>query len=145
MKKIVMSLIVALVILSATACKQAPKLSLADGEWVLTAWLDETGEEQMVTANRPTMMFTTESKVSGMAGCNHFSGTYTVDGQNLTVDMGALTRKMCLDMTLENRMVGQMPNVAAYKIDGNQLILSNKEGKELFRFDNAAAPQPAAQ
>lgn len=127
----------ALFAIVAAGCKPAPKYALTDGEWVMTAWYDAEGAERMVTQNRPTMAFTAESTLSGSAGCNNFSGQYTVDGEKLTVRMGALTRKMCLDMEIESRMVAEMPNVVRYAIDGNHLSLYNAENKELFRFGNS--------
>ena len=138
MKTIAKLAAVALFAIAATGCKQTPKLALTDGEWAMVSWQNDAGEQQMVVTNRPTMKFDTESKVSGNAGCNNFSGTYVVEKDLITVNMGAMTRKMCLDVTLENRMTAQMPNVAAFKIDGNLLILSDKDGKEIFRFDNTA-------
>ncbi|MCD8186235.1 MAG: META domain-containing protein [Rikenellaceae bacterium] len=118
-------------------CKSGtPKKEITAGMWTMTSWMDDEGDEMTVTQNRPTMEFTDDSRVYGNAGCNNFNGTYKIDGDQLTVDMGAMNLKMCLDMTVEDRMVRQMPNVTRYEIDGNQLILFNSAGRELFRFDN---------
>ncbi len=105
MKTITKITAVALFAIAAAGCKQASKYALTDGEWALISWNDDAGEEQVVVTNRPTMKFDSESKVSGNAGCNQFSGRYTVKEEEITIDMGALTRKMCLDMTLEEQMV----------------------------------------
>ncbi len=129
---------VALFAIAAAGCKQAPKYALTDGEWVMTAWYDADGEERMVTQNRPTMTFTAESTLSGNAGCNNFAGRYQVgDDQTIEIDLGALTRKMCLDMEIESRMTAEMPNVVRYAIEGNHLSLYNAGDKELFRFGNS--------
>ncbi len=137
MKTIVNMAAAALLTIAMFACNQAPKLSLTDGEWALISWQDNVGEEQVVVSNRPTMKFAAEAKLSGNAGCNNFAGRYEVgDDGRIQIDLGALTRKMCLDMTLEEQMVHGMPNVDRFKIDGNQLILFAGE-KEIFRFDNA--------
>ena len=131
----VLSLFAALV-----GCKSAPKYVITDGEWALSAWVDDAGEEMVVTQNRATMKFGEDSKVNGNAGCNQFMGKYEVNGDKIKIDMGGMTMKMCMDMTIENRMVTQMPNISSFKIDGNHLILFNGEGKELFRFDNTVVP-----
>ena len=136
MKTFIKIAAVAVLAITAMSCKTAPKYELTDGEWVMTAWHNDGGEEMMITQNRPTMKFE-EGRVFGMAGCNNFNGRYKAEGDKMEVDLGAMTMKMCLDMTLENRMVTTMPLVTNFKIDGNQLLLFNKEGKELFRFDNA--------
>ncbi|MDR0955098.1 MAG: META domain-containing protein [Rikenellaceae bacterium] len=139
MKKMGIIAAVALLAIAATGCKQAPKYALTDGQWVLISWQDDADQEIVVTANRPTMTFDTAGTVTGFAGCNDFSGRYEQSGEKITVDMGAMTMKMCLDMESEDRMAKQMPLVTAFEIDGNQLILFNADGQELFRFDNTAA------
>ena len=125
------------------ACKPAPKYTLTDGEWMMVAMTDNEGAETMITQNRPTMKFTEELTVHGMAGCNNFMGKYTPGQEEgaIKIDLGGMTMKMCLDMTVENRMVRMIPRVTAYQIDGNQLLLFNKDGMELFRFDNVAIPE----
>ena len=127
----------------AMSCKQAPKYDLTDGEWVMNAWIDDNGEEMMITQNRPTMKFESESIVYGSAGCNNFNGRYTVNGEQIEINLGAMTMKMCMDTTVENRMVTRMPNVTRFEIEGNQLKLFNKDGQELFRFNNAVNKEEA--
>jgi heat shock protein HslJ len=126
-----------LVVIAAAGCKQAPQYALTDGQWVMTAWYDGDGAEHMVTQNRPTMTFAADSTLSGNAGCNNFSGTYTADKEKITIDLGAMTRKMCLDMEIENRLAGKMPTVVRYAIEGNHLMLYNAADKEIFRFGNS--------
>lgn len=137
----------ALMIVAAAGCKPAPKYALTDGQWVMTAWYDADGQEQMVTANRPTMTFTAEGTASGSAGCNTFSGRYeTTGGDAITIDPGVMTRKMCLDdhvMTLENRVTAGMPAVVRYAIEDNRLSLYDAAGKELFRFGNSTGAETA--
>ena len=136
MKTIAKMAAMALFAIAAVGCKPTPKYALTDGQWELISWNDTAGGEQMVVENRPTMKFGAEAKLSGNAGCNNFAGRYQVgDDQTIEIDLGALTRKMCLDMTLEDQMVRRMPNVDRFKIDGNQLILFAGE-REIFRFDN---------
>lgn len=136
--------------LAAMSCKEAPKYTLTDGQWVLIAWSDAEGVEQMVVENRPTLRFDAEGRISGNAGCNRFSGQYRAEEEVIQIDLGAMTRKFCLDMTLENRTVEQMPLVDRYVIEGNQLTLYAGE-TELFRYDNqvieeaAPAEEPAAE
>jgi len=136
-----------LVAAAMAGCKPTPKYALTDGQWAMTLWYDADGLEQMVTANRPSLTFTTDGTVSGSAGCNTFSGRYEATGGDaLTIDMGIMTRKMCLDdytMTLENRMTAEMPAVARYAIEDNNLSLYDAEGKELFRFGNSVTAETA--
>ncbi len=150
MKTIVKIAAAAVLALAAMSCKETPKYALTDGQWVLIAWIDDAGAEQMVVDNRPTLRFTAEGAISGNAGCNLFSGLYRAEEETIQLDLGAMTRKFCLDMTLENRTVEQMPLIDRYVIEGNQLMLYAGE-KEVFRYDNQvieeAVPteEPAAE
>ena len=136
MKTIIKVMAAASLFLAVVGCKSTPKYNLTDGEWVMTAWYDNNGEERMVTQNRPTMKFE-EATVTGNAGCNQFMGRYEAKEKDaIKIDMGGMTLKMCMDMEVENRMVTEMPNVTSYKIDGNHLSLYNAQNKELFRFGN---------
>jgi heat shock protein HslJ len=137
MKTILNMAAAALLVIAAAGCKPASKYALTDGQWVMTAWYDADGTERMVTQNRPTMTFAAESTLSGNAGCNNFSGTYTADQEKITIDLGAMTRKMCPDMEIENQLATRMPDVVRYVIEGNHLMLYSAAGKELFRFGNS--------
>ena len=128
-----------LLVVFAAGCGETPKYGLTDGEWVMTSWTTDAGEEMVVTQNCPTMLFGSGSELTGNAGCNNFSGRYELDGDKITINLGAMNMRMCMDMTVEDRVLRQMPNVVSFEIDGNQLLLFNKEKKELFRFDNAVA------
>lgn len=143
MKKLLKAVAALSLFAAMVSCSSAPKYALTDGEWALSSWMDDQGEEMVVTQNRATMTFADDSKVNGNAGCNQFMGKYEVNGDKIKISMGGMTMKMCLDMTIENRMVKEIPNVTSFEIDGNQLILFNAEGKELFRFDNTVAEQNA--
>ena len=124
------------------SCNSTPKTALTDGEWVLHSMVNHAGEEMVVTQNKPTINFTDSARVNGSAGCNGYFGIYEVTGQDIKIDLGGMTMKMCLDMEVENAFTSQMPSVTNYEIEGNQLLLKNQNKEEIFRFDHVA---PAAQ
>ena len=75
-----------------------------------------------------------ENRVNGNSGCNNFTGTYkTGEGNSLTFSGVASTRKMCIDMTIENQMNKIFQEVDKYTIAGNTLSL-NQAGKTLAKF-----------
>lgn len=132
----VASLLVALI-----SCNSTPKTALTDGEWVLHSLQTTAGDEMVVTTNKPTMTFGDSAQLNGFAGCNGFFGSYKVTGEEIKIDLGGMTLKMCADMDVENSFVTEMPMVSYFDIDGNQLILKNQDKKELFRFDHVSAPK----
>ncbi|WP_316897057.1 META domain-containing protein [Pseudodesulfovibrio indicus] len=42
-----------------------------------------------------TLQFTADGKVAGFGGCNNFTGTYTLEGQEIAFGPMASTRKSC--------------------------------------------------
>jgi len=73
-------------------------------------------------------------RVNGSSGCNNFTGTYKLDsGNQLHFSGVASTRKMCLDMTVENQMNKIFQEVDSYTLQNGTLSL--KQGDTtLARF-----------
>ena len=71
-----------------------PSGSAATG--VVGAWnLAEMGATADFAHLQPTIEFTADGTVSGFAGCNSFSGSYTTDGSALTFGPLATTKMAC--------------------------------------------------
>lgn len=97
--------------------------------------LDSTG-----SANPPTLMLaTSESRVSGNAGCNRMAGTYTLGAGTLEFGPLAMTRMACPAMELETRFTTALAAVRQYRVETNQLLLV-ADGRVVARFD----PPPAS-
>jgi heat shock protein HslJ len=61
-----------------------------------TAWTATSVGGAFVDANSPpTMDFGADGKVSGTTGCNQYSGTYEVDGNEIAVGPLAMTMMLC--------------------------------------------------
>ncbi|MEP7224430.1 MAG: META domain-containing protein, partial [Actinomycetota bacterium] len=72
--------------------------------------------------------------------CNRFSGTYTVEGDRLSLSPLAATKMACAGyiMAQERVFLDAMRDVASYVIDGDQLTLSDGSGAALLGFDGAS-------
>jgi len=74
------------------------------------------------------------NRVNGNSGCNLFTGTYKIEqGNRLHFSSMASTRKMCLDMSIENQMNNLFQNVDSYTLQKDTLNL-NKNGIPLAQF-----------
>jgi heat shock protein HslJ len=106
---------------SATALLTNP--DLVGTEWILG---DLPG--QVLADARPTISFSGDGTVTGNAGCNTFSGAYTVDGSNLTFGPLASTKMACEGAkgTLETAFLGAIQATTAYEItDAGELKLTS--------------------
>jgi heat shock protein HslJ len=83
------------------------------------------------------LRFTSSGKVSGFAGCNSFSGTYTSYGSSITVSRKlAITQKACarLVMVQERLYLAALTAARTYSIAGGVLKLKRRTGATLATF-----------
>jgi putative lipoprotein len=73
--------------------------------------------------------------VKGFAGCNAFTGSYTVNGNDLDFGPLAATRKACpAGMNTETEFLQVLDGVAYYSIHEEALTLLNEQKKPVARF-----------
>ncbi len=105
--------------------------------WVLSQYRGTDGEmvdtlpDQQVTAE-----FDGEN-LSGSAGCNSYSGPYTVDGSTMTLGPMISTMMACAQQSVmdqEAAFTGQLDQVVSYDIVDDQLQLSNADGEVILSF-----------
>lgn len=79
-----------------------------------------------------------EGKVSGNAGCNKFSASYTISGENLTIGPAMATRKFCVEpagiMEQEQQYLQALQMSHTYQLGRDHLELLNEKGSLLVRF-----------
>ena len=112
--------------------------------WGLTAFIEERTVEEIPS---PVLLPTDPlagihvtarfeaSTLSGSAGCNAYSGAYTLAGPALTVGAIAATEMACLDpagaMEQEQRYLGWLGDGSTYAIYGSQLWIETNDGRGL--------------
>jgi heat shock protein HslJ len=75
--------------------------------------------------------------VSGLGGCNSYTGPYQLDGSSLTIGPNLVQTQMAcgeVQDAVEKAFLGRLTQTASYKIDGDQLNLTDKDGKTLLPF-----------
>ena len=93
----------------------------------------------MPAAQRPSATFT-DKAVGGSTGCNRFTAPYTVDGDAMEIGTVASTRMACPPPadTVERAYVAALGRVAAWHLDGSELILVDDDHNELLRYEEAS-------
>jgi heat shock protein HslJ len=106
--------------------------ALTQGEWHVTGY--NNGKQAVVSVaagSDPTAVFGTDGTVSGNATCNTFNGTYTIDGDKITVGPLATTRMACATDELnaqEAAYLAALQGAATYQIRGTSLELRDASG-----------------
>jgi len=93
---------------------------------------------QNITPNKSdafTLTFKEDGMVYGTTDCNNFSGSYTIDGENLTFGPMASTKMFC-EGSQETIFMQMLGRTASYFFDKeNSLVLLPKTGSAFMVFE----------
>jgi heat shock protein HslJ len=81
--------------------------------------------------------------VTGSAGCNNYTSTYTQDGDKLTFAPAAATRQMCVAagvMEQEHAFFKALESAVTARMEGNQLELRTADGALALSLVRNPAP-----
>lgn len=110
---------------------------VTDRTWVLRevegAPLDSTARE-----HPPTLLLgTSNTRATGFAGCNRFSGPYTLGPGTLEFGPLMMTRMACPAMGLETRLAAALARARQYRVEGSSLLLE-ADGAVVARYEAEA-------
>jgi len=115
------------------ASYKATSQDLAGTSWQVIGY--NNGKEAVVSIIAGTEMdiqFGDDGTVSGKSGCNTYSGSYTVNGNQIQIGPLASTMMACGDpagiMEQEQQYLAALQTAATYQIEGNVLELRTSEG-----------------
>ena len=123
-------LVVVMLVLGACASKKAADRAVAQqlqGTWELTLFTPGgKGFAEVFGQRRPELVFhTTENRVSGNTGCNHMTGTYSINGQRFQFGADMAITKMACQGYDESSFLQAMTSINRFQINNNQLNLLN--------------------
>lgn len=125
---------------SLAAHPAAPKAAVAPAMLIGSEWkaemlngrdLPETGE--------PSLRIDGEHKVFGIAACNRYMGTATINGTALSFGPLAMTKMACAPAVsaVEAEFAKALADTKAYRMDAGHLVFLNAAGQTLLRFKPA--------
>lgn len=119
-----------------TAGSTAAPSGLEGTLWQLTEYLGPAGNAVPVAAAVSASATFAAGTVSGNAGCNDYTGSFTVDGDKLTIGTVATTRKACgpAETAVETAYLAALSKVATYAVSGGSLDLKTIEGQVGLHF-----------
>jgi heat shock protein HslJ len=117
----------------AIASYKAQSQDLAGTSWLAIGY--NNGQQAVVSVTTGTELtadFGEDGNLTGFAGCNNYNGTYTVDGDKITIGPLASTMKSCSDpegvMDQEAQYLAALQSAVTYQIVGNRLELRTADG-----------------
>jgi heat shock protein HslJ len=124
-----------------SACQNTSPAStfpLEETIWLMQSYRNAQGQTtQALPGSEASARFSKDGKVFGNASCNQYSGAYQTKGNKITIDPGAMTMMMCPDEGVsaqEQDFIAALKAAASYKIQGEQLILVDKDGNTVLTF-----------
>jgi heat shock protein HslJ len=118
---------------------------LVGTDWTLASYHTGDAIVSVIAGTTVTAVFGEDGKVAGSAGCNHYFGSYTVDGAKMTVGALGSTEMYCTDpgvMEQESTYLGLLGSVASFAIEGEELTLLDANGTKVLMFAKAVPPEP---
>jgi heat shock protein HslJ len=111
------------------------KTELEETRWGLISYQNADGDTvDALTGHEVTLEFE-DGRVAGNGGCNNFFGTYTVDGNQLTISALGSTMMACLPeevMQQEAQVLALLSTAATYEIVDGQLLILNTNGETIL-------------
>jgi heat shock protein HslJ len=100
-------------------------------KWILSSLMGKPDLSEF-NLGMPTLSFLEGDRLAGFAGCNSFSGNFTLEGSRLILDRGAMTKKNCLGIG-EDEFITSLEKVNNFTVEKEKLTLM--EGSlELMSF-----------
>jgi heat shock protein HslJ len=118
----------------------AQNTNLSGTSWKVISYNNgKGGVVSVALVTQLTANFGTDGKLSGNAGCNDYSASYTTDGNKISIGPAVSTQKACEQavMDQETQYLAALATAAVYRIDGNNLELRTADGALAASFQQA--------
>jgi heat shock protein HslJ len=86
-------------------------------------------------------------RVAGTSGCNRYTGSYTLQGDALTISPGVAATMMACpapQMAVEQAYLAALPKVASFAVEGTTLTLRDAGGAALLVYEQISGEQAVA-
>ena len=83
-----------------------------------------------------TLVFQPDGGLQILADCNSGFGSYTIDGDSMTIEIGVLTTAVCGAESLSSLFLDLLERVGSYELSQEELVLNLAEVAGTMRFTN---------
>ena len=112
---------------STNSLKQDMNTKTLQGKFIVSS-IDNT----VMSDKELTLNFDTDAmRVFGYSGCNQFSGTYTVTGDQISFSQLLSTKMFCQDNATETSFLKALENTTNFKLEDSRITLLNNKTEVL--------------
>ncbi len=108
-----------------------------------SSWETRSIDRQALPSGvRSTLVFESEERAVGTAGCNRYFARVELSGESLRFEDAGATRMACQEpaMGQEQRFLAALEAVRSYRLVADELRLLDESGAERLRFTRVADP-----
>lgn len=100
-------------------------------------WLaEDIGSSGVIDDLQTTLEINDDGTYSGFAGCNHYTGTFNLKGNEIIFGPAGATRKMCIPavMDQERKFFDALKGGLSWRIEDTRLMLSKPDSTTVMRL-----------
>jgi heat shock protein HslJ len=134
------------VVVQAQTGMSTDQRTLVGPEWRLVTLGPAGAETGVVAGTTVTLRFGEDGRASGSTGCNSYSGTYQVRGDNISFSRLVSTRRACVDQNAnqqEQRFLSSLEAANRFRLLTNRLTILSDRGRNVLNFVNIPPPENA--
>jgi heat shock protein HslJ len=127
-----------LVLVLASACSdQSARETIKDITWQWSQLVETEPAAQSVVPNPEnyTLILKTDGTLNIQADCNMVGGSYTLEDNSLTIELGPSTMAFCGEQSLDQQYLTLLDSVDSYAIEDGRLVLNLKDNAGRMTFD----------
>ena len=114
-------------------------VELTGTDWVVTGYNNGRGGfTSVLIGTEMTALFSEDGSLTGNAGCNDFTTTYSVAGERIFVEPAAVTRKACIEpegiMEQEGEYLAALTGATNYRIQDDMLEMFDADGSRMVSY-----------
>jgi heat shock protein HslJ/uncharacterized protein YraI len=113
-----------------------PQLTNINWQWSELIETNPTGQTLVPNPEAYTIIFLNDGTVDILADCNFGGGTYALDGDNITITIGAITKIACDPGSLSVQFTTLLEEVSTYQLTIPKLTLNLKDDAGKLGFVN---------
>ena len=111
------------------------------GNWTVTGVNTGDAVSSPIVGTELTAVFADDGSLTGSAGCNNYTTSYTADAGDIQIEPAASTKKLCSEpegiMEQEAAYLSALDAAVTYGFNGPTMSMSDSEGKTLITFARA--------
>lgn len=104
-------------------------------QWVSLVEMDPAAQSVVPSPENYTLTFLPDGDLSIQADCNMAGGSYSLDGNQLTITQGISTLAFCGEESLDILYLELLSQVESYTLENGQLVLELKDGAGRMAFE----------